>query len=262
MSDVYDVRFEQAMCDHWWVQDNAQVVKKKEVEYLRSAQNSRLYNAVVRVSPNLKEYQPVVDEVMSAHRGKGSEWRIGAPSYTAALESAVLTSRYELDGVADCWTIEVNSARPAMPNNVVIERVSNLQGLRDMESIMVNVFSKLTLKNQGELLKELEFCTGKKARCFRFVAYDKQTKQPLSAGGVNLYPDLALGFLWGGCTIPAARGRGIYSAMVTQRMKMAQKQGVETIGLYAMRDTSGPIVQSQGFCKHGPVHFWGRKHTP
>ena len=99
-------------------------------------------------------------------------------------------------------------------------------------------------------------CTGAYARCLRFVAYDKKDRQPLSTGGVNLFPKLGLAFMWAGCTIPEARGRGIYSALVTERMRYARSHGIQHLGLYAMRDTSGPIVQAQGFEKHGPVYFF------
>ena len=77
----------------------------------------------------------------------------------------------------------------------------------------------------------------------------KKDHTPLSTGGVNLFPKLGLAFMWAGCTVPEARGRGIYSALVTERMRHAKARGIAHLGLYAMRDTSGPIVQAQGFEK-------------
>ena len=49
---------------------------------------------------------------------------------------------------------------------------------------------------------------------------------------------------------------------IVVQMLYAQQRGVERLGLYAMRDTSGPIVHKQGSSKHGPVYFWGRDTTP
>ena len=262
MADQFDMLFEQAMCDHWWVQDNAQVVKKPDYEYLKSRKDHRLYNAVIRVSPKTIQYQQLIDEVMLAHKGKGSEWRIGAPSYTTELEKAVLSAGYKVDGAADAWTIQVDADRPSVPSSIVVKRVATLQDMRDMYDIMNQSFDKSNPTEDSELTKQLQMCTGTNARCLRFVAYDKKTNQPLSTGGLNIYPELAVGFMWGGCTVPQARGRGVYSAVVTHRMLHAQKRGIARIGLYAIRDTSGPIVKSQGFDKHGPIYFWGRDHTP
>ena len=260
MHTAMDQTFEKAMCDHWWVQDNAQVVKNSQYEYLKSAKDHRLYNAVIRVSPQLDHYQKLVNEVMKAHQGKGSEWRIGAPSYTKQLENTVLEAGYTVDGVADAWSIDVNAKRPPCPDDIIVCRVESLQDLRDMDTVACQAFSKIKPKSDKELTKELSMCTRTPPRCLRFVAYDKQTRVPLASGGLNIYPTLSLGFMWAGCTVAHARGRGIYSAVVTERMKYAKAQGIDRIGLYAMRDTSGPIVEAQGFDKHGPIFFWGSEH--
>ena len=262
MNRDIDVIFEQAVCDSWWVQDNGVVTKRPEIEYLKSARDLRLYNAVIRVSPQYKDTHTLVHEVMEAHQGRGSEWRIGAPSYTKKLESSVLKAGYEKDGVADAWSVDVSCSRSAIPNDIYIQRVETLQQMRDMNRVICASFSKSKPKDDLLLKKELLLCVGERARCNRFVAYDKRTHEPISAGGVNMYAQFSFAFMWGGCTVPHARGKGVYSALVTKRMQCAQRYGIERLGLYAMRDTSGPIVEAQGFDKHGPVYFWGRDKTP
>ncbi len=262
MNRNIDMIFEQAMCDSWWIQDNGNITNRPEITYLQSIYDLRLYNAVIRVSPQYKDIHKLVYEVMEAHRGRGSEWRIGAPSYTPKLECAVLSAGYDVDGIADAWSIDVSCSRPTISDDISIQRVQNLQQMRDMDHVMHVAFSKSKRKDDALLEKELLLCMDKKARCQCFVAYDKHTQEPISAGGVNMFPQFSFAFMWGGCTVPHARGRGVYSALVTQRMRYAQQYGVERLGLYAMRDTSGPIVEAQGFDKHGPVYFWGRDHTP
>ena len=262
MNKDIDLIFEQSMCDSWWIQDNGIVVQRPEITYLQSTHDLRLYNAVIRISPQYKDIQQLVYEVMEAHQGKGSEWRIGTPSYTPKLEQIVLNAGYQEDGIADAWSIDVSSSRPVIPDDIYIQRVSNLQHMRDMNHVMHVSFSKTSRKDDSLLEKELLLCLGDKARCQRFIAYDKHTHEPLSVGGVNMFAQFSFAFMWGGCTVPHARGRGIYSALVTQRMIYAREYGVERLGLYAMRDTSGPIVEAQGFTKHGPVYFWGRDTTP
>ena len=238
------------------------VIKRPEIEYLKSVHDLRLYNAVIRVSPQYKDVQSLVREVMEAHQGRGSEWRIGAPSYTPKLEASVLKAGYEQDGMADAWSVDVFDSRRAIPKDIYIQRVDNLQQMQDMDRIMCSSFGKLKPKDDVLLEKELLLCVGENARCHRFVAYDTHTHEPLSAGGVNIFAQLSFAFMWGGCTVPHARGRGVYSAIVTKRMLCAQRYGIERLGLYAMRNTSGPIVEAQGFEKHGPVYFWGRDTPP
>ena len=262
LSRDMDTVFEQAMCDSWWIQDNGVVVQRPEITYLKSIHNLRLYNAVLRISPQYKDVEKLVYEVMEAHQGRGSEWRIGSPSYTPRLEKSVQNAGYKEDGVADAWSIDVSCSRRAASNDVYIRKVMNLQQMRDMDRVMQLSFSKPNPKENALLKQELLLCLGEKPRCFLFVAYDKCTDEPISAGGVNMFADLSFAFMWGGCTVPHARGKGAYSALVTKRMQIARAYGIERIGLYAMRDTSGPIVEAQGFDKHGPVYFWGRDNTP
>ena len=101
MTTNIDVRFEQAMCDHWWVQDNAEIIRRREIEYLIGRKNTGLYNAVVRVDPDYQDIHALVQEVLEAHKGKESAWRIGAPSYTNTLEHLLLKEDYSLIGTAD-----------------------------------------------------------------------------------------------------------------------------------------------------------------
>ena len=225
---------------------------------------------MVRVDPAYKDIPGLIKEVLEAHEGKESAWRIGAPSYTTTLESLLLKEDYKLMGTADAWIIDVNSRRPELPSDILIQRVESIQQLRDMDLVISRSFPSMPSNNpqeespyktDAEYQQELQMCTGPNARCLRFVVYDQKNHTPLSTGGVNLFPKFGLAFMWAGCTVPEARGRGIYSALVTERMRHAKTHGIENLGLYAMRDTSGPIVQAQGFEKHGPVYFFEKNRT-
>jgi hypothetical protein len=256
MVDQVDQLLELAMCDHWWLPKHTHVVRRPEIEYLFSDQDRNTFNAVVRVQPEV-DFGPLIGEVVAAHPGKHSEWRIGAPSYSVALEAAVLASGYRPRHVSDAWSIDSGAPRPSLPDGIRIERVEYMAGLRDMSRLMTMCFGG-SERNDGELRDDLVGCVGPEARCRRFVAFDSRSGEPLSTGALNLYPALGLGFLWGGCTNESARGRGIYSALVTARMNEARAEGIERLAVYAIRDTSGPIVKAQGFRKHGEFRSWVR----
>ncbi len=51
--------------------------------------------------------------------------------------------------------------------------------------------------------------------------------------------------LWGGSTLPAWRGRGIYRALVTARAKLAVARGVRLLHVDAS-DDSAPILRRLG----------------
>ncbi len=109
------------------------------------------------------------------------------------------------------------------------------------------------------LADKLAGCTGPGARTHRFLVVDRATGQALSSGGMNHYPQLGVGFLWAGCTVPQGRLRGCYSALVQARLERARVLGLTVVGVYARVDTSAPIVEAQGFERYGRLDSWARE---
>ena len=257
MADKWDVAFEQTQQDSWWMPEHVVRVDRPEIHYTYDPKGSKRYSSVTRVSPNLNGYADLVSEVVSFQRPTSeSAFMIGAPSYSKGLESALLERTFRSRGVADCWSIDVNAPRPTLADDIVVRRVESEQGMRDMDAIIVASFERSSPTDDETMRRDLAGCTGPDARCRRYVAYDKTSGTPLSAGSFNVFPEQGLGFMWAGSTIAEARGRGAYSAVVTARMHDASGIGLQRIGLYALRTTSGPIVRKQGFQKHGRVDFW------
>ncbi len=260
--DELDRIFEAAMCDHWWLPEDAVVVRRPEIEYFSSPSGDGRLNAVVRIAPDLPDYGALVREVMDAHRGRASSWRIGAPSYSPALEAALLKAGYESSGMGDLWSTSVDAPRPPEAADVRVEPVVDLRGMRDMNRVMAAAFDAFPAMSDEDLRSDMSTCIGPDARCLRFVAYETGTGQPVSTGALNLFPGQRLGFLWGGSTVKEARGRGLYSTLVTARMRRAKARGCIRLALQAMRHSSGPIVEAQGFERHGPCTFWDLRPRP
>lgn len=97
----------------------------------------------------------------------------------------------------------------------------------------------------------------------RFLAIenDEITKEPriLGTGGIKLFDNIGVATLMGGCTIPTARNRGVYSALIDARLRYVQMRGVSLVGIFANQKTSSPIVQRLGFKKCGEMQPWERK---
>jgi GNAT superfamily N-acetyltransferase len=68
----------------------------------------------------------------------------------------------------------------------------------------------------------------------------------VSAGWVRFPSGTEFVTLWGGATLPAWRGRGIYRALVAQRAKLAAERGRRYIEVDAS-DDSRPILERLGF---------------
>ena len=57
--------------------------------------------------------------------------------------------------------------------------------------------------------------------------------------------------LWGGAVVPAARGRGIYRAVLAERLSYAVTHGASMALVKGKIDTSGPILRRAGFTAFG-----------
>jgi GNAT superfamily N-acetyltransferase len=77
-----------------------------------------------------------------------------------------------------------------------------------------------------------------------FVVYAGPT--PVSAGRVSFHAGTDFASLWGGGTIPAWRGRGIFRALVSHRAARAHARGFRYLQVDASPD-SRPILQRLGF---------------
>jgi GNAT superfamily N-acetyltransferase len=69
------------------------------------------------------------------------------------------------------------------------------------------------------------------------------------SGGVTMADDVAR--LWGGAVVPAARGRGVYRAVLAERLTYAVAQGASMALVRGKADTSGPILRRAGFTAFG-----------
>jgi GNAT superfamily N-acetyltransferase len=70
--------------------------------------------------------------------------------------------------------------------------------------------------------------------------------KPVSAARVEFIPGTDFAGLWGGGTVPAWRGRGIFRALVAHRVALAAARGYRYVQVDAL-PASRPIMQRLGF---------------
>ncbi|MFI7501600.1 GNAT family N-acetyltransferase [Streptomyces sp. NPDC049687] len=70
--------------------------------------------------------------------------------------------------------------------------------------------------------------------------------EPVSSARMELVPGTSFAGLWGGGTVPAWRGRGIYRALIAHRARIAAERGYRYLQVDAS-DQSRPILERLGF---------------
>lgn len=253
--DAMDVVLARTQEDLFWVPPSVERLVRPDVLALRDGSTRDLTNHVPRTSPDA-DVDALVPEIAAWHTGPASQWLVVPTGPLAALERTLPAHGYRPAFAADGYTVSSDS--PVRTGPARVEVVHDLAGLRANLAACEQAFGKALPFTDADLPRELALCTGPAARTVRFTAFVGDSL----AGSANLnrFDALSFGFLWAGGVAPGFRGRGVYRALLDARLRWAHGNGLDRVGLYANRDTSGPVVAGLGFTRHGPMAYW--KRTP
>ncbi len=196
----------------------------------------------VRLTP--ETVATALDEVRALLRARGrggAEWELGESSTPPDLVERLLAlglRRIEADPVTVGMTLRGHPAWEP-PAGVSARRVASVEELVTARSIQRDAFGdpRPVDAEQAELDVEREGVDGS-----TFLAWVDD--EPAAAGYAS-YTDWGV-ILFGGATLPAARGRGAYRALVAARADEALARGTPTLVTHAGR-MSRPILERLGF---------------
>lgn len=245
-------RMEQSWLDTFWVPPDVEVVDVGELKLLRCDRDHLPYNMVLRLPR--EDLDGAVAEIQRAHRSRRSRVLVFGvrPDADEALRRGGYTASIHHHG----WVIEAKDHRPRPHPRIEWREVVDMAGLEAMLAVNDEAFGESPKRTHAEKALFLDDCTGPGRRVLRVVAWEGD--RALSSGGVTLHPKLDLGLLWAGGTVPDGRRRGAYSAVLEGRIHATAAVGISAVGVYARDDTSGPVVESQGFTRLEPMVAWER----
>ncbi|WP_339127626.1 GNAT family N-acetyltransferase [Streptomyces sp. f51] len=156
--------------------------------------------------------------------------RLRAAGFTAEPEETVMVA--ELSGLA----LDVEP-----PEGVRIVPVTDRAGVALVAEVHEQAFGRDSTRLRHQLLAQL---TGDPNAVVAVVALAGEV--PVSAARMELLPGARFAGLWGGGTIEAWRGRGIYRALVAHRARVAAERGYRYVQVDASSQ-SRPILARLGF---------------
>ena len=175
-------------------------------------------------------------------------WMLG-PRATPHDVAAQLTARGAVDfepGTA----LVLDHEPPPGPADVEIRPVSTLADFATWREVGMRSFGELSPEDLEQLRAghETGWAELPSSRRLYLAVVDGE---PVAAGGLILMEE-GFGALSGGGTLPAARGRGCYRALVRARWDVARAAGCEAL-LVQASPMSGPILESVGFRAVAPL---------
>lgn len=135
------------------------------------------------------------------------------------------------------------------------DALADLATFRKMDAVAAEAFQS------GEVDDAPEAVASQDRRRRNFIASGNRRfllatidGEPAGAGNLALFPPAAA-TIGGGSVRPKFRGRGIYRAMVAERLKIAREAGVDGLSVWG-GSMSRPILERLGFVKVGWRRFY------
>ncbi len=184
-------------------------------------------------------------------RGQEVEWKVYGHDRPPDLGARLAAHGFEADEAETLMVFDLaREIGPAPPGLVLeIRRVRDDAGLNDLIKVSSEAFGRDHSGRTEQFRARLGDPT-----LGLFVAYAEGA--PVASGRLEMPPGRSFAGLWGGGTVPAFRGRGIFRALVAERAGEARRRGYRYLTVGARDSTSRPIFDRFGFVPLTTITGW------
>lgn len=206
----------------------------------------------------------VLDEVTAHAREAGRRtlrWWVDSRSRPADTDAQLRELGLRLVERLEVLALPV-AAEIASPAGVEVVAVTDRRGIELASEVQAEVFemSPMTEAQIDDLTRSVSLPEADRLiRCY--LGY---VGGALAGSAGSTVDGDALRF-WDGSVRPAYRGRGLYRAMVAQRLRDARSTTADFALVKAVDDTSAPILKRLGFTRYGEQRCWSMEvesHLP
>jgi GNAT superfamily N-acetyltransferase len=179
-----------------------------------------------------------------ANRGTPVEWKYYDYDQPADLPARLVAAGFQADDEETMLVAEAAAIDPAvvLPPGVRLEPVTDEAGLAQLMAVHHLAFTEHPSPGLGNrLLKQF-----RDAPELLHMVVAMAGDEPVSAARMEFIPGTDFAGLWGGGTVPAWRGKGIFRALVAYRAGLADAARYRYLQVDAL-PTSRPILERLGF---------------
>jgi GNAT superfamily N-acetyltransferase len=186
--------------------------------------------------------------------GRSVEWKVYGHDSPSNLELALARNGFAPDAYETLMIADPARVAAAAPGNltadITVQRVTDERRLDDLVAVTSQAFGRDAGWMRTALPPQL-FATDPRASAY--VAYIGT--QPAACGRLEFPAQRSIASLWGGATVEAFRGRGLFRAVVAARAAFARDAGYSLLTVEA-RAASRPILERLGFRPLTSVRCW------
>lgn len=179
-----------------------------------------------------------------AARGEAVEWKTRGHDRPADLPQRLTAAGFvseQRETVLIGTAENAAATQPSLPAGVTVRQVSDDADMHRIAEMTSEVWGEDRSWLAAALIAAVHGGAGRTV-----VVAAEAGGRIVSTARLEFEPGTEFAGLWGGCTLPAWRGRGIYRALVARRAHMAAARGVRYLQVDAS-DDSRPILERLGF---------------
>jgi hypothetical protein len=177
---------------------------------------------------------------------KPFSWVVGPTSQPAHLGERLIAAGLTRADDKSMWGMVLRDLNVPIPVNPAI-RVQQVT-IEEYEThipMMVQAFGSGTTEEVFRMAISGHKTRGDRCKCY--LAYVPDNEEAVAFSMSISMNDRRIVSLGGAATLPAHRGKGIYSSMVAKRLEDARAMGATHAIINAMKTTSAPICAKIGF---------------
>ena len=180
-----------------------------------------------------------------AARGEEFEWKLYDYDRPPDLGERLLAAGFAAAGEESLMVTEVSSVptQVDLPPGVRLLPVTDEAGVALMADVHERVFGTDSSRLRRSMLAQLRDHPDAVAMVVAMAG-----DQPICSARIEFPSGSGFASLWGGGTLPAWRGRGIYRALIAYRARLAAARGYRYLYVDASPD-SQPILARLGFSR-------------
>ncbi|MBL1084614.1 GNAT family N-acetyltransferase [Streptomyces actinomycinicus] len=175
--------------------------------------------------------------------GRDFEWKLYAHDEPADLATRLLAAGFRAEPEETLMIGEVAGLAPATapPQGIRLVRAADPAGVELVVDVHEKSFGTDGARLRHQLLARLSDAPGTVVAVVALAG-----AEPVGAARMELVPGTPFAGLWGGGTVAAWRGRGLYRALVADRARVAAAHGYRYLQVDAS-PMSRPILERLGF---------------
>ncbi len=178
-----------------------------------------------------------------SERGEAFEWKVHAHDHPPDLPERLRAQGFVAEGseTVVIASVAAIAAPPTLPDDVALREVTERRDFDRIQAMEQEVWSDdhswMAASLEAERAADPDAMT---------IVVAEAADTVVCAAWVRFVASTDFATLWGGATLPAWRGRGIYRALVAYRANLAADRGFRYLEVDAS-DDSRPILERLGF---------------